>query len=106
MGAGDRTFRIYKFRTMCSDAEEQKVTVAHLNSYARNGGDERMFKAVDDPRVTRVGRFLRRYSLDEFPQLLNVFRGEMSLVGPGRSSSTRTSTFRTGPGAASSSGPG
>jgi exopolysaccharide biosynthesis polyprenyl glycosylphosphotransferase len=82
MGAGDRTFRIYKFRTMCHDAEEQKQKVSHLNSYARYSGDVRMFKAVNDPRVTRVGGFLRRYSLDEFPQLLNVLRGEMSLVGP------------------------
>lgn len=82
MGAGDRTFRIYKFRTMCLGAEEQKRDLVHLNKYARPGGDPRMFKIAGDPRVTRVGRLLRRYSLDEFPQLLNVLRGEMSLVGP------------------------
>jgi exopolysaccharide biosynthesis polyprenyl glycosylphosphotransferase len=82
MGAGDKTFRIYKFRTMVVDAEEQKSAVAHLNKHALNGGDPRMFKIPDDPRVTAVGRFLRRYSLDELPQLINVFKGEMSLVGP------------------------
>jgi exopolysaccharide biosynthesis polyprenyl glycosylphosphotransferase len=80
MGANGRAFRVYKFRTMVDDAEEQKPGVAHLNMH--NGGDSRMFKVPDDPRVTRVGRFLRRWRIDELPQLLNVLTGRMSLVGP------------------------
>jgi exopolysaccharide biosynthesis polyprenyl glycosylphosphotransferase len=80
IGAGDRTFRIVKFRTMTRDAEERKPEVAYLNKHA--DGDARMFKIECDPRVTRVGCFLRRFSLDELPQLWNVLRGEMSLVGP------------------------
>lgn len=82
MGAGDRTFRIYKFRTMVADAESRKAGLAHLNKHAANGGDARMFKIPADPRITRIGRVLRRYSLDELPQLINVLKGEMSLVGP------------------------
>jgi exopolysaccharide biosynthesis polyprenyl glycosylphosphotransferase len=82
MGQGDKTFRIFKFRTMTADAEARKHEVAHLNKHLRNGRDPRMFKINGDPRVTRIGRCLRRYSLDEFPQLINVARGEMSLVGP------------------------
>ena len=78
--SGERTFRIYKFRTMVADADRRKHEVAHLNQHA--DGDPRMFKVPDDPRVTRVGRLLRRYSLDELPQLINVVKGEMSLVGP------------------------
>jgi exopolysaccharide biosynthesis polyprenyl glycosylphosphotransferase len=80
MGADDRTFRVFKFRTMVSDAEKLKGEVAHLNMH-RNG-DSRMFKVPNDPRVTRVGALLRRTRIDELPQLFNVIRGEMSLVGP------------------------
>jgi exopolysaccharide biosynthesis polyprenyl glycosylphosphotransferase len=82
MGSGERSFRIYKFRTMVAGADEGKAAVAHLNVHALAGGDERMFKIPDDPRVTRVGRFLRTHSLDELPQLVNVLEGDMALVGP------------------------
>jgi exopolysaccharide biosynthesis polyprenyl glycosylphosphotransferase len=80
IGAGGREFQILKFRTMVQDADLQKELVAHLNKHA--AGDGRMFKIADDPRVTRVGRMLRRTSIDEVPQLVNVVRGQMSLVGP------------------------
>ena len=82
VGAGDRRFSIYKFRTMALDADDRKAEFAHLNTHALNGGDPRLFKIVGDPRVTRAGRFLRRYFLDELPQLINVLKGDMSLVGP------------------------
>jgi len=82
MGKGDRRFSVLKFRTMVVDADERKAEVAHLNKHRMNGGDPRMFKIPNDPRTTGVGRVLRRYSLDELPQLWNVVRNEMSLVGP------------------------
>jgi len=77
-GLGGRRFRMIKFRTMRDGADVEKVHLAHLN----DTGDRRLFKIRDDPRTTRLGRFLRRWSLDELPQLFNVFIGEMSLVGP------------------------
>lgn len=78
VGVGGRPFRMWKFRTMVQDADQIKAQLAHLNE----SGDPRLFKITADPRVTRVGRWLRRSSLDELPQLFNVLRGEMSLVGP------------------------
>jgi exopolysaccharide biosynthesis polyprenyl glycosylphosphotransferase len=79
-GEREKTFRIFKFRTMVVDADARKSEVAHLNMHA--DVDPRMFKVPNDPRRTRVGDFLRRTSLDELPQLFNVLKGEMSLVGP------------------------
>ncbi len=70
-------FTVWKFRTMVADAEARRVELEHLSE-----GPGLLFKLKDDPRVTKAGRFLRRYSLDELPQLFNVLRGEMSLVGP------------------------
>ena len=78
VGRDGRVFTMYKFRTMVSDAESLLAT---LDSQ-RDAGNEVLFKIRADPRVTRVGRFLRKYSLDELPQLLNVVLGSMSLVGP------------------------
>jgi exopolysaccharide biosynthesis polyprenyl glycosylphosphotransferase len=80
MGAGSRTFRVFKFRTMVADAESLKPDVAHLNMH--NAVDSRMFKIPDDPRITRLGKFLRRWRIDELPQLFNVVSGSMSIVGP------------------------
>jgi exopolysaccharide biosynthesis polyprenyl glycosylphosphotransferase len=76
-GVGEKPFPCYKFRTMCVGADVQQEELE-----SRNEADGCLFKIKDDPRVTRVGRFLRRTSLDELPQLANVIKGEMSLVGP------------------------
>jgi lipopolysaccharide/colanic/teichoic acid biosynthesis glycosyltransferase len=76
-GHHGKRFGMYKFRTMVQNAEELKAGLAHLNILPPPD-----FKIIDDPRITRVGRFLRKTSLDELPQILNVLRGEMSLVGP------------------------
>jgi exopolysaccharide biosynthesis polyprenyl glycosylphosphotransferase len=78
VGLGGKRFRMLKFRTMRVGAEAEKARLAHLNS----SGDRRNFKIPDDPRISRVGRLLRRWSLDELPQFLNVVAGHMSLVGP------------------------
>jgi exopolysaccharide biosynthesis polyprenyl glycosylphosphotransferase len=82
VGRGSKPFEMYKFRTMVADADGRKAEYAHLNKFVQEGLDARMFKLSGDPRVTRIGRFLRRHSLDELPQLINVLRGDMSLVGP------------------------
>jgi lipopolysaccharide/colanic/teichoic acid biosynthesis glycosyltransferase len=78
VGKWGREFRCLKFRTMVVNADHLKPEIAHLNTHE----DDRTFKVPDDPRITRIGRFLRRTSLDEVPQLWNVFRGCMSIVGP------------------------
>jgi exopolysaccharide biosynthesis polyprenyl glycosylphosphotransferase len=76
-GRNEQPFAVLKFRTMYRDAESRRRELEHLNEM-----DGPLFKVQDDPRVTRVGRGLRRTSLDEFPQLINVWKGDMSLVGP------------------------
>ena len=80
-------FGMYKFRTMVQNAEALKASLMHLNILPPPD-----FKIIDDPRITRVGRFLRKTSLDEVPQIFNVLRGEMSLVGP-RPTSFAASTY-------------
>lgn len=77
VGAGGKVFRLYKFRSMVVDAESQIDNIKGLNEASGP-----VFKIKRDPRVTRVGRFLRKHSLDELPQLFNVLRGDMSVVGP------------------------
>ena len=77
VGAQGEEFDMLKFRTMVVDAEERLAELA-----AQHDGNAVLFKMKDDPRVTRVGKFLRRYSVDELPQLVNVLKGQMSLVGP------------------------
>ena len=77
IGRKGHMFTCYKFRTMCIDADKQKEGLS-----GRNERDGILFKIANDPRITRMGRFLRKYSLDELPQLYNVLRSEMSLVGP------------------------
>lgn len=74
-----RRFKMYKFRTMVNNAEDIKANVSHMSHHAADSPD---FKVVDDPRVTPLGLFLRKYSLDELPQIYNVLKGDMSLVGP------------------------
>lgn len=76
-GKDGKIFKMYKFRSMCMDAEEKLDQIHHLNDV-----EEPLFKIKDDPRLTRVGRFLRRTSIDELPQLINIIKGDMSLVGP------------------------
>ena len=77
MGKDGQTFYMYKFRSMVSNAEELKVLL-----FEQNEATGPVFKMKHDPRVTKVGRFIRKTSIDELPQLLNVLKGEMSLVGP------------------------
>jgi exopolysaccharide biosynthesis polyprenyl glycosylphosphotransferase len=76
-GKKGKPFKLYKFRSMCPDAEERLETIRHLNE-----ADGPVFKITHDPRVTKVGRFIRKVSIDELPQLVNIFKGEMSIVGP------------------------
>jgi lipopolysaccharide/colanic/teichoic acid biosynthesis glycosyltransferase len=77
VGMGGRTFVLYKFRSMFKDAEARLRELAHLNR-----GGPHLIKIPNDPRVTRIGRVLRKYSFDEIPQVWNVIKGDMSLVGP------------------------
>jgi exopolysaccharide biosynthesis polyprenyl glycosylphosphotransferase len=77
VGKGGETFKMYKFRTMVVDADKRMAELREQNE-----ADGPIFKIKHDPRVTSVGRWMRKFSLDEFPQLLNVLKGEMSLVGP------------------------
>jgi len=77
VGYRGRLFGCYKFRSMCLDAEVLKERLKHLNEASGAA-----FKIKDDPRITGVGRFLRRSSLDEFPQLYNILKGDMSVIGP------------------------
>jgi lipopolysaccharide/colanic/teichoic acid biosynthesis glycosyltransferase len=87
-GRHGKRFKIYKFRTMAANAEERKLELLHLNELQWPD-----FKITDDPRITRIGRFLRKTSLDELPQLFNILKGDMTLVGP-RPTSFAASTYR------------
>nr|WP_276202774.1 sugar transferase [Atopococcus tabaci] len=77
VGKNGEPFKMYKFRSMYSDAEQRLANLLHLNE-----AEGAMFKMKEDPRVTKIGKFIRKTSIDELPQLFNVIKGEMSLVGP------------------------
>ena len=87
-GRHGKRFKIYKFRTMVPNAEELKLKLLHLNELQWPD-----FKITNDPRVTKVGKFLRKTSLDELPQILNILKGDMSFVGP-RPTSFAADTYR------------
>jgi exopolysaccharide biosynthesis polyprenyl glycosylphosphotransferase len=78
VGKWGREFKMFKFRSMCADAEQRLVQVLNKNQHSTGV----TFKVKEDPRVTRVGKWLRKFSIDEFPQFYNVLIGDMSLVGP------------------------
>ncbi len=80
-GSGYKIFSFYKFRSMRAGADRELKELSHLNQYSEAGEDTVFFKIKDDPRVTQFGQFLRNTSLDELPQLINVLKGDMSLVG-------------------------
>ncbi len=77
LGLGGKTFKMYKFRTMNQNAELQKASLAAMNEHSGPA-----FKMKKDPRITKIGGFLRRFSIDELPQLLNIVLGDMTIVGP------------------------
>ncbi|MGX5819033.1 sugar transferase [Chitinophaga lutea] len=80
-GRNYKVFKFYKFRTMVANADKQLAQIQHLNQYSDAGSGPMFIKVSNDPRVTPIGKFLRNTSLDEIPQLLNVLKGDMSLVG-------------------------
>ena len=82
VGLNGTTFTMFKFRTMRVDAEAMKASLMEANEADSSAGNSIMFKMTNDPRITRIGAFLRKTSIDELPQLFNVLRGDMSLVGP------------------------
>ena len=77
VGKDNKHFKMYKFRSMCMDADKQLEALKDKNE--REGAT---FKIKDDPRITKVGKFIRKYSIDELPQLINILKGDMSIVGP------------------------
>ena len=87
-GKNDKRFQMYKFRTMVPNAEEMKKKLMHLNELTWPD-----FKITNDPRITKIGKILRKTSLDELPQLFNVLRGDMTLVGP-RPTSFNSNTYQ------------
>jgi hypothetical protein len=89
IGKKGRVFRCIKFRTMVRDAEKRRADVMHMNE--RDGV---LFKISNDPRITKLGRFLRKYSLDELPQFFNVLRGDMSIVGPAPAAGQRGAEYK------------
>lgn len=82
IGLNGKLITMLKFRTMRVDAEDLKVSLMEANEADSSVGNSVMFKMANDPRITRIGTFLRKMSIDELPQLFNILRGDMSLVGP------------------------
>lgn len=85
VGLNGKEFDVFKFRSMyvnCDDSVHREAIKQYMNGETLNGDENNLYKLVDDPRVTRVGRFIRKTSIDELPQFFNVLRGEMTLVGP------------------------